>query len=120
MKENLQVFELAAMSEVFFEKMMFGYERKTTFSSDLTIAEYYGKNDVIDTYNRVMKSWIDDIEFITEFVMALNIKSWEHHAQGNDDLSKFYADLYYKADSEVISHYKDNEDALLYYYRTTD
>lgn len=120
-KQN--VFEYAATCELGFETMLEdcgSYRRKTTFYSDLSIAEWYGAKDVIDTYRRVMKEWMNNLEYITEFVLCLNWKCWEHHGKGNVPLSKMYSELYYKAEDEVLNHYKDNKSALDYYYRIMD
>ena len=96
------------------------YRRRTTFYADLSIAEYYGEANVKDTYNRVMKEWLDNIEYITEFVLCLNWKCWEHHDRDNHGLAVLYHDLYYKAVDEVMEHYKNDQKALLYYYEITD
>lgn len=47
--------EEAIIEKVFAET---GYERKTTFFSDLSIAEYYGIKDVEDTIRRVVKKLV--------------------------------------------------------------
>lgn len=77
----MNVFQAAMMSEQYFENVMAesGYERFTTFSSDLTIAELMGGQKAIEeTFNRVVKEWKDDVKYFTEFAMALNIKAWEY------------------------------------------
>ena len=56
---------------------MIGYEPKTTFWSDFSIADMFGTEGVQDTYNRAKESWQDNIEFMTEFAMVLNHKSWQ-------------------------------------------
>lgn len=108
-----------------------GYESFTTFYSDLTIAEVVeGTKGVKETHQNVMKSWLDDIKYITEYCMALNIKSWEmkeHEDKGRSingynasELGKLYADLYYKCKDEIYKHYKGNQSALAYFFQTTD
>lgn len=52
MKQN--VFQYAATCESSFEaaiEAVSDYKRKTTFYSDLSIAEFYGTKDVIDTFD---------------------------------------------------------------------
>lgn len=96
----MNVFQAAMMSENYFENVMAesGYERFTTFSSDLTIAELMGGQKAIEeTFNRVVKEWKDDVKYFTEFTMALNIKAWESHERGNDTLTNIYSQLYYNA-----------------------
>lgn len=76
----MNIFVQARLSESYFEQVMgdSGYKRITTFSSDLTIAEVMeGANGIENTFKRVVKEWKDDVKYFTEFVMALNIKSWE-------------------------------------------
>ena len=80
------VFMYGACEERVFERQASecGYERKTTFFSDLSLAEWLGAASVRDTYNNVVKSWFNDKVYFTEFVMSLNWKIWEQHARGND------------------------------------
>ena len=115
------VFQYAAAEEkCIFERQAAecGYERKTTFFSDLSIAEWYGADSVRDTYKNVMRSWIKDVVYFTEFVMCLNWKIWEWNARGNDELALVYDELWRQADELACNTYK-GEDAD-YYYRTTD
>lgn len=122
MKE-MSVYEYANVCTKMFEANLGNvgnYRRRTTFYADLSIAEYYGEANVKDTYNRVMEEWLDNIEYITEFVLCLNWKCWEHHDRDNHGLAVLYHDLYYKAVDEVMEHYKNDQKALLYYYEITD
>lgn len=120
----MNIFEYAARCEAAFENYLLnasGYKRKTTFYSDLSIAEVCGGEKAIrDTYRRVMKHWIDDIEYITEFVMAINIKSWEHYERGNTELSQLYSNLYHESYEKVAGHYENNEKAISYFWSTLD
>lgn len=56
---------------------MIGYEPKTTFWTDFSIADMFGADGVKDTYNRAKESWQDNIEYMAEFAMVLNHKSWQ-------------------------------------------
>lgn len=94
-----------------------GYEPKTTFYTDLSIADRYGKNAVIDTYNRVMKYWSEDVVFITEFCMALNWKIWEHY-DAKSPLVETYDTLWRKCEDWCFKHLKGED--LEYFIRTTD
>ena len=118
----MNVFEYAAREEKYFEALAqeSGYERKTTFFSDLSIAECYGIKSIKDTYRRVKKHWLDDITYITEFCMCLNWKSWEWGERGNGELTKLYTKLYYELDELITSHYESRPNELEYYYTTTD
>ena len=109
-----------ACEEQVFERMASecGYTRKTTFFSDLSLAEWLGAASVRDTYNNVVKSWFNDKVYFTEFVMSLNWKIWEQNARGNDELARVYDELWKKADALVMD--KWTSENLQYYLQTTD
>jgi hypothetical protein len=115
----MNIFEYASKCEANFEYFLnsVGKERKTTFYADLSIAEWCGTNAVDDTYNRVMKSWGDDLEFMCEWVIALNQKIWQHH-ESNPELGKLYDSLWRKVDEYCCEHFKGEE--LRQYYEYTD
>lgn len=94
-----------------------GYEPKTTFWWDFGVADVYGASAVEDTYKRSFDSFKDDKNYGTELAMVLNWKSWEH-AEKNPNLSKVYADLYYKLHDYILDNWKDED--LEYYLSTTD
>ena len=101
-----------------------GYKAFTTCYSDLSIAEYMQlsgqqPNAVESTYNTVMREWLKNIKYITEFCMALNHKSWEF-ADIDPVLSQQYVDLFYKCQDTIYEHYEGNDEALSYYYSVTD
>lgn len=111
----MNVFEYSARCERMFENFLndVGKERKTTFFGDLSIAEYYGVSGVKDTYRRVMRSWGNNLEFMCEWVIALNQKIWQHY-NNNRELAKVYDELWRKADEWCIDHFK-GEDLQRYY-----
>lgn len=97
---------------------MTGYKPITTFYEDFSIADRFGASAVKDTYNRgKMTAESLGYEFLTEFVMALNWKIWEHYGH-NEALAKLYNDLWEEADIYAQEHLKGEE--LSYYFRTTD
>lgn len=117
----MNVFQAAMMSEKYFENVMSqnGYKRLTTFSSDLTIAELMdGERGIKETFKRVVKDWKGFVKYFTEFVMALNIKAWELHERGNEELTRLYTELYYVARDKALSTFKGDD--LSYFIRTTD
>ena len=127
----MNVFQYGASEEMKFEMIASesGYKRITTFYSDLSIAEWCGGVKAVkETFHDVMKSWINDIKYITEFVISLNWKSWEFAQNANnvipreshDALARLYSDLYYKAADMVAKHYKGDEAAMSYYFQMTD
>lgn len=93
------------------------YECKTTFWEDFSIADAFGVAAVKDTFNRAFAEWKDNYVYLTELVMVLNHKCW-HHYEKNQELSKLYAELFYKAEDYAYENLKDEE--LNYYYRITD
>ena len=96
---------------------VYGYETKTTFWEDFSIADVFGIDAVKDTYNRAFKGWKDNCEYLTELVMVLNWKVWQHY-ENNEPLARVYNDLWQKADSYAVNNLKEEE--LEYFYRTTD
>ena len=113
----MNVFQYAMGMEQCFENFLqsVGKERKTTFFSDLSIAECYGINAVKETYRDVMNSWGDDLEFMCEWVISLNQKIWQHYNK-NRELAKVYDDLWRKADNYCREHFKGEELEKYYDY----
>lgn len=94
-----------------------GYEPKTTFYMDFSIADKFGVSAIKDTYRRAMKDWKHNYVYLTELVMVLNWKIFEHY-ETNQVYAQLYSDLY-----EVAADYASQNlhgDELEYYYRTTD
>ena len=115
----MNVFQYASSCEVMFENFLLsvGKERKTTFFSDISMAEWYGESAILDTYNNVMNVWKDDINFMCEWVIALNQKIWQHH-KSNPKLAELYDILWRKADNFCCENFKGEE--LTIYYNYTD
>lgn len=123
------VFNYAAWCERNFEKNLHeDYTRKTTFTSDISIAEWYvymeGIEAVTDTIYRCVTEWKDNIEFFAELIIAVNMKSWEHHARGNQKWSSMYAELYYVVKDLFFEWYDDDNEkkseAIQYYFDYVD
>lgn len=96
---------------------MTGYSPITTFYEDFSIADHFGIDAIQDTYNRAMEAWKDDYKYLTELVMALNWKIWEHY-EHNEKYAKLYDKLWRKADQYACENLKGEE--LSYFFRTTD
>ena len=96
---------------------MSGYEPKTTFWQDFSIADAFGEKAVKGTYQRAFKEWKDNVEYITELVMVLNWKIWYWHDK-NEELARLYDSLWREADEWCLKNLKDDD--KLYFLRTTD
>lgn len=94
------------------------YEFKTTFWSDFTIADHFGKAAVEDTFVRAFYSWKSNTEYVTELAIVVNWKCWEHWEKGDNVLGLLYHDLYYKVRDWCLDNLKGED--LSYYLATTD
>lgn len=104
------------------------YKRKTTYTSDFSIAEWCvgveGMESIADTLRNALVYWHDSIEFLAEIIIVLNLKSWEHGARGNYNYSQMYGELYLEAKCLYFdwfdnSHPKHKK-AMDYYYKYVD
>lgn len=133
------VFQYAAICEKNWECNlgdMTDWKPKYTFYSDFSIAEYCEiyKRDakaVEDTYNRVIESWGDCIDAMTEVSMVLNHKIWAFYNRVDsgylgcsDTIADYFEGIYYKLWEKCVAFIKkkfaDNKDAMSYYYSVTD
>ena len=90
----------------------------TTFWSDFSIADRFGIPAIKDTYNRAFDEWKTDYRYLTDLVMVLNHKCWEHHHVGHARVSELYADLFYKAQDYAYENLQGDE--LRYFIEVTD
>ena len=95
-----------------------GYEMKTTFWEDFTIADYFGMDAIKDSYKNAFNSWKHNREYVTELVLVLNWKCWWHYEHDNLEVSKLYSDLYYKLHDWCLDNLKGSD--LEYYLEWTD
>ncbi|WP_287676703.1 hypothetical protein [Bacteroides sp.] len=56
-----------------------GYDVVTTFWEDFSAADIYGIPAVTDTFNRGFEEWKGNHIYLTELVLVLNHKIWQHH-----------------------------------------
>lgn len=93
-----------------------------TFTNDFAIGDWSGEDGVIDTYNRVKESWLNDYKAWTEVVIALNLLAWAHDQlkrQGIDDRDRFielYSDLCEKARDEFKKKYENDMEARRHHF----
>ena len=95
----------------------FGYKQITTFFEDFSIADMFGVDAIQDTYNRAFEEWKSDYKYLTELVLVLNWKIWQHYEK-NEEYGKLYDKLWREADEYACTHLKGDE--LIYFYQTTD
>ena len=93
-----------------------GYKPITTFYTDFSIADKFGVDAIQDTFNRAFEEWKTDYKYLTELVMVMSWKSFEH--QDNIEIANLYSRLYRIADEYACKNLKNEE--LEYYYETTD
>ena len=97
---------------------MYDYEFKTTFWQDFTIADKFGLDAIKDTYVRAFNEWKTDKVYITELVLVLNWKIWEHHEKGDKKTAEIYDKLWRETDEWCMENLKVED--LRYYLQTTD
>lgn len=94
-----------------------GYRPMTTFWEDFSIADRFGYKAVQDTYKRAFANWRTDYKYLTELVLVLNHKAWQHQ-DSNPVLSDLYVTLYEVCDNYAIDNLKGHE--LKYFFEVTD
>ena len=98
-----------------------GKKRKTTFTSDISIAEWCGgKNGVIETVQRSANEWKNDVEYISELVLSVNWKAREHDARGNRQWVIFYSALYDSLRDLMCDYYEGDDEKTSYMYEYLD
>lgn len=95
-----------------------GYEPKTTFWDDFSIADRFGTSAIKDTYKRAFSEWKSNVEYITELVLVLNWKIWYYNDTGNMALAELYNGLWEKTHDWCLNNLKGDD--LSYYLRTVD
>ena len=104
------------------------YERKTTYTSDFSIAEWCvpieGMSAIASTLRNALINWRDNVEWFAEIVIVLNMKALEHSARGNDEYAEMYSNLYLDAKCLYFDWFDENNkqhaDAMDYYYQYVD
>lgn len=96
-----------------------GYVPITTFWRDFSIAERFGGKAVRDTYNRAFNEWKGNYKYLTELVMVLNHKIWQHYDPNKDNpMAELYNKLWEEADGWACENLTG--EAAEYYYNTLD
>lgn len=95
-----------------------GYTPRTTFWEDFSIADHFGVKTIKDTYKRAFNEWKTDYVYLTELVMVLNHKIWEHYQRGNEEFANLYDDLWEEADAWAMDNLTGDE--LSYFINVLD
>lgn len=91
----------------------------TLYWQRFSIAEGFGKEEIKRVYNEIFDESKNDYKLITELVMILNHKSWQHCEDLMDsEFCKIYAELFREARNYAENTLKDDE--LQYFLDTTD
>ena len=93
------------------------YDMKTTFWHDFSIADVFGVDAVRDTYNRAFEEWKENYIYLTELVLVLNWKIWQHNDK-NNKLAEIYDELWMKADMYACENLHGDE--LTYFFDIID
>lgn len=94
-----------------------GYKPKTTFYMDFGIAEHFGASAIRDTCRRAFEQWRSNVEYLTELVMVLNWKIWEHY-ETKPALAQLYTELWEKVNYWAMHNLTGDD--LSYFFSTTD
>jgi len=99
-----------------------GYKPITTFWGDFSIADDFGSEAIIDTYQRAFDEWKDDYKYLTELVLVLNHKIYQHYVENGTKTQNrkamLYNRLWREADDYACNNLQGEEQN--YYYRITD
>lgn len=94
-----------------------GYTTKTTFWEDFGIADVFGIDAIKDTYKRAFAEWKDNYIYLTELVLVLNWKIWQHY-ENDKEVAEVYNDLWEQADMYAMENLHGDE--MDYFLDTTD
>lgn len=99
-------------------ELMNGYKMISTFPTDFDIADKFGLGAIKDTFKRAFNEWKSNYVYLTELVITLNFKIWEHYENGNQEFASLYNELWEEADNYACENLKGEE--LSFFYRVTD
>ena len=87
------------------------------YTVQTTMADFFGLTAIKDTYSRAFEEWKEDYKFLTELVLVLNHKLWQHY-KDRPEVAALYNDLWEQADRYAVENLKDDE--LSYFFEVTD
>ena len=84
-----------------------------------SIAEGISEREINDTYKRLFKEMKGDCKLLTELVMVLNHKTFQHNEiPGHRRICELYSNLFETADSYALNTLKGDD--LSYFLCVTD
>lgn len=76
-----------------------------------------GVDGIKEYYEIARKEVAGDYKEFVRLIYDLNMLSWFYYEYGDNEKSKAFSDLYYKADDEFYEIYDDDKEALSYHFR---
>ena len=110
-----------SLSKILLERMslekMLNYKFESSFWEEFSIAEDYGPEGIHHHYDIVFEQYKDNLKFLTELVLVLNIKIFIWYGV-DDTIGKMYDQLWKETDGYAIDTLKGDD--LHYYLHTVD
>ena len=110
-----------SFSKILLERMslekMLDYKFESSFWEEFSIAEDYGSEGIKRHYDTVFEQYKDNIKFLTELVLVLNIKIFIWY-KVDDDIGQMYDQLWKETDGYALETLKGDD--LHYYLHTLD
>lgn len=103
-----------------------GYEPKTTFWNDFSIADLFGLKAIYDTFRRAFNEWKNNVVYVAELALVLNHKGCFYYAASeqhdNDKRLQALSDTYFAMYHAVHDYAHDHftGDDADYYFNVTD
>ena len=96
---------------------MLNFKFETTFWEEFSIADNYGSKGVREHYKVVFEQWKDNLKFLTELVLVLNLKIFLWYGV-DDTIGLTYDQLWKETDGYALETLKGDD--LHYYLSTLD
>ena len=110
-----------SLSKILLEKLalekMLDYKFESTFWEEFSIAEDYGADGIREHYNLVFNLWKDNLKYLTELVLVLNIKIFIWYGV-DDTIGLTYDQLWKETDGYALETLKGDD--LHFYLHTLD
>ena len=110
-----------SLSKILLERMslekMLNYKFESSFWEEFSIAEDYGLEGIKRHYDTVFEQYKDNLKYLTELVLVLNIKIFIWYGV-DDDLGQTYDQLWKETDGYALETLKGDD--LHYYLHTLD